>query len=135
MRSEKPSCQNLSLCIPFPNRKIFLHLNKRLLVWGGTIMRSAIPRICDPHPKSTKIRSQNGDILIQDSKSKIPRFKIQKSRSRNQDPEIKVKTDKLNKLYQVSKGKGCFHRPSPYFTGTVRLQIIITETPALKSQL
>ena len=38
-------------------------------------------------------RSKYGDILIQDSRSKIPRArsKIRKSRSRNQDPEIKIR--------------------------------------------
>ena len=30
-RSEKPRCQNLSLCIPFSNRKVFMKLNKRPL--------------------------------------------------------------------------------------------------------
>ena len=29
-RSEKPRCQNLPLCIPFPNGKVFLQLKKRL---------------------------------------------------------------------------------------------------------
>ena len=103
--------------------------------------RSKIPRfkIQDPEIKIPKSRSRNQDPEIkipksrsrnQDPEIKIPKsrsrnqdpeIKIPKSRSRNQDPEIKIMTDNLNKLYQVSKGKECFHRPSPYFTGIVRL--------------
>ena len=50
-----------------------------------------------PSVDAARHRHFSGDILIQDSRSKIPRFKIQdpeikiqKSRSRNQDPEIKI---------------------------------------------